>query len=207
MSDKETIRRGYDELGETYAARRSEEDRELAVFEQFLDSLSAPIRILDAGCGQGTPVLKWLSEETTAIGVDFSRKQLRLAAKTVSPAVLVHGDMTGLPFRDNVFDAVIAYNSIIHIPLADHQTVLDEFARVLCSDGRVLLSEAPEKFERTTGDWLDCGTEMKWNMAGAEATCKQLQNAGFQITDEWNAQETGSEDTPRPPFFAARLDT
>lgn len=112
-----------------------------------------------------------------------------------------------LPFQDDVFDAVTAYNSVIHIPLADHQTVLDEFARILVADGRVLLSEAPEERERRNADWLDSGVEMQWSMAGTEATRNQLHNAGFRITKEWKAPETTAEEHPRPPFFAARRDT
>lgn len=114
--------------------------------------------------------------------------------------------MTMLPFRDGVFEAVTAYRSVIHIPLTDHQTVLDEFARVLSPGGRVLLSESPTEFERTNTDWLDTGVKMPWSMAGAETTRKQLQNAGFRITAEWDAPEMGDEDDPKPPFFAARLD-
>lgn len=207
MDDKEVVRRGYDELAEAYATRRSEDGREIAVFDEFLDSLSEPTRILDAGCGQGTPVLRRLSEQATAIGVDFSREQLRLAAETVPTAPLVHGDMTALPFRDDVFDAATAYNSVIHVPLADHETVLDEFARVLHPGGRVLLSEAPEEFERTNPEWLDSDVEMTWHMAGAEATREQLWNAGFRIVNEWDAPDTSAGDGPEPPFFAARLDT
>lgn len=206
MGKKEKIRRGYDELAETYAARRSESRREMAILDHFLDSLSEPTRILDAGCGQGTPILRRLSEKTTAVGLDFSRKQLRLAAETVSPALFVQGDMTMLPFRDGVFEAVTAYRSVIHVPLTDHQTVLDEFARVLSPGGRILLSEAPTEFERTNTDWLDNGVKMTWSMAGAETTRRQLQNAGFQITAEWDAPEMGGEADPKPPFFTARLD-
>lgn len=206
MSDKATVRRGYDELAGTYAARRSEDEREIAVLDEFLGSLSEPQRALDAGCGHGLPVLRRMSEETTAIGVDFSREQLQLATETVPIGSLVQGDMTMLPFQDDVFDVVTAYNSVIHVPLTDHQAVIDEFARVLTSDGRLLLSEAPEEFERTSADWLDSGVEMRWSMAGADVTRDQLHSAGFRITNEWEAPDSTPEDNPRPPFFAARLE-
>jgi ubiquinone/menaquinone biosynthesis C-methylase UbiE len=206
MDDKETVRRGYDELAAEYAARRSASDREVAVLEEFLDSLSDPTRVLDVGCGQGFPTLRRASRETTAVGLDLSREQLRVAAETVSVAPLVHADMTALPFRDDVFDAVIAYNSVIHIPLADHQTVFEEFARVLSPGGRVVLSEAPEAFERATDDWLDGGVEMRWSMAGSDATRDHLRSAGFRVTDVWQAPDQDAEDGPFPPFFVARLE-
>ncbi|WP_121820774.1 class I SAM-dependent methyltransferase [Halostella salina] len=206
MADRETVRRGYDELAEAYAANRSGDERERAILDAFLDSLADPTRVLDAGCGHGEPVLRRLSEGATAVGLDFAAGQLRLAADGVPAARLVQGDMTDLPFRADAFDAVTAVDSLIHVPLPDHQAVVDEFARVLRPGGRVLLSEAPAEFERTNPDWLGDGVEMTWHMAGAEATRDQLRAAGFRVESEWAAPETAADEPPKPPFFAAVLD-
>jgi hypothetical protein len=46
MSEKQTIQQGYDELAETYASRRSVDERELRILTTFLNSLSEPHRIL-----------------------------------------------------------------------------------------------------------------------------------------------------------------
>lgn len=205
MDDREAVRRGYDELAGTYAERRTGSDRERAVLGELLDSLPERPRVLDAGCGQGTPVLERLDREATAVGVDLSRGQLRLAAGAVPGAALVQGDLTGLPFRDDAFDAVVAVDSVIHLPLADHPTAFGEFARVLRSGGRLLLSEAPEERRRTTADWLGEGVEMRWRMAGAAATRRQLRDAGFRLTAEWEAPDAAEDGPPRPPFFAATL--
>lgn len=202
---EDAVRRGYDELAERYAARHSTSDREVAILDEFLDSVPDPEYLLDAGCGPGTPILRGLGERAAAVGLDISRGQLRLAAESVPAASLVQGEMTHLPFRDDVFDAVTAYNSVIHVPLTDHQTVLDEFARVLRPGGWVLLSEAPEEFERTNTEWLGSDVEMTWHMAGAEATREQLQTAGFRPVNEWEVPESSTPDAPEPPFFAARL--
>ncbi|WP_232686759.1 class I SAM-dependent methyltransferase [Halobacterium zhouii] len=207
MRDRQHVRRGYDELAGTYAEKRTADDRELTVLDQFLDD-STPERVLDAGCGPGTPILRQLSEETTAsaVGLDLSRELLRIAADAVSAAPLVHGDMTHLPFQDGAFDVVLAFDSVIHVPLGDHQTVIDEFARVLHPGGRILLSEAPEAFERSKADWLGGGVEMAWHMAGAETTREQFRAAGFRVTDEWEAPAVEPGENPKPPFFAARLE-
>lgn len=207
MVDKDTVRRGYDDVAETYATERSEDGRGMDVLGQFLASLPKPARILDAGCGQGTPVLRQLSTVATATGVDFSRKQLGLATENVPEASLVQGDMTKLPVSDSVFDAVTAYHSLIHIPLEDHQTVIDEFARVLRPDGQLLLSEGADKWTGTNPNWLDSAVEMQWNIAGADATREHLQNAGFTVTNEWDVTNTFSEDEEQWVFFTAQLTT
>lgn len=206
MVDREAVRRGYDDLGESYAACRSAEGQGMEALAEFLDSLPDRARVLDAGCGPGTPVLARTSAVASATGIDFSREQLRLAASNVPAASLAQGDMTRLPVRDGGFDGVTAYHSLIHVPLDEHQTVVDEFARVLRPGGRVLLSEGPEEWRGTNPDWLETGVEMQWHVAGADATRAQLRRAGFTITDEWGVTDTFADDEEHWLFFAARLD-
>jgi ubiquinone/menaquinone biosynthesis C-methylase UbiE len=167
-------------------------------------------------------VLSDVGESAAAVGVDFSRGQLRLAAENVPGASLVQGDMTALPFDDDAFDAVVAYWSLIHVPLADHQTVVDEFARVLRPGGRALLSEGTSEWVGENPDWLGSGVAMEWNVAGPAATRAQLRAAGFEIVetrdvpepldhdgDDGSGSETegGDEDGDLPwRVFSARLD-
>jgi len=201
MVDKETVRRGYDAVAEVYTAARSTEGPGVDILAAFLDSLGASARVLDAGCGQGWPV----DRELSSVGVDLSRAQLRGAVDSASTASVVQGDMVRLPISDGVVDAVTAYHSLIHIPTAQHQAVIDEFARVLRPGGRVLVTEGTGEWSGTNPDWLDTGVGMQWHIAGADATRAQLVEAGFVITNEWSVSETldGDEEWV---FLAGRLD-
>ncbi|WP_254544446.1 class I SAM-dependent methyltransferase [Halomarina pelagica] len=212
MVNKDAVRRGYDELADVHAAQRTENDRGMEILAGVLDSLSAGTHVLDAGCGQGTPVLSELSTSATATGVDFSRGQLRLAAENAPCASLVQGDMTTLPFNSSSFDAVVAYWSLIHVPMADHRTVVDEFARVLRPGGRLLVCEGTHEWVGENPDWLDSGVRMEWEIAGAETTGDQLRDAGFAVVDTWGVpssleadRRSEEEDAPWT-FFSARLD-
>ena len=207
MVDKGDVRRNYDDLAETYARERSEAGYGKEILDQFLRPLPKSARVLDAGCGQGTPVLHQLSASATATGLDFSRTQLELATENAPRASLIQGDMTNLPVRNGVFDAITAYHSLIHIPLEEHQAVIDEFARVLRPDGRLLLSEGSDEWSGSNPDWLGSGVEMQWNIAGAKATREHLRNAGFTIVDEWGATDTFAGDEEQWVFFFTRLDT
>lgn len=186
MTERYVVRRGYDDLEERYAAVRSEDGRGVALLNEFLTPLPKSARIFDAGCGPGAPILREASTVATAVGLDFSREQLQLARANTSPASLVQGDMAALPISDEIFDAVTAYHSLIHVPFEDHQTVIDEFARVLQPGGRVLISEGSERWSGSNPDWLGERTEMHWSIAGAEATREHLRNAGFTVTEEWD---------------------
>lgn len=205
MVEKDAVRRGYDGLAEAYAADRTEDGLGSEVLARFRDELPGSARVLDAGCGQGTPVLRELTAATAATGIDISRAQLELAAESVPDAALAQGDMAALPFRDDAFDAVTAYHSLIHVPQGQHQGVIDEFARVLADDGRLLVSEGPAEWTGENPNWLDTGVEMQWHIAGAEATRRHLRNAGFVVERTWNTPDTPEKDDERWVFFSARV--
>lgn len=206
MTDRDAVRRAYDELAETYASERSPDAREAEMFEELLDRLDPGARLLDAGCGQGDPILARAAAETTAVGLDFSAEQLRLAAGNAPDAALVGGDLTALPFRGGAFDAVAALHSLIHVPLAEHGTVLAEFARVLRPGGYVLLSEGTSEWIGSTPDWLDSGVEMQWSIAGPDATKDGLRTGGFGVLDEWTATDELADEDAENSYFLARLD-
>jgi ubiquinone/menaquinone biosynthesis C-methylase UbiE len=197
MDERNAIRRAYDDLAETYATGRSETGRDMDILAEFLGTLPAESRILDVGCGQGIPVLREVIATTTTttttyghgLGLDFSREQLQLAAENLSDAPLLQADITQLPFDDGVVDAIVAYHTLIHLPLDDQETAIAHFSRVLRSGGQLLLSEGPTEWSGTNPNWLDTGVEMRWHIAGGKQTRTQLQDAGFTITDEWVVDE------------------
>jgi len=195
MVEKEAVLRGYDEVADAYEEVRLPSDEEQEALTTFLDELVPESRVLDAGCGGGKPVLRELVQESQqAIGIDFSAQQLKKALLHAPDARLLRGDMTQIPLAEDTVDAVLAYHSLIHVPAAEHQTVLDEFARVLRPGGQLLVSEGPEEWHGTNPDWLDTGAEMQWHIAGAKTTRAQLETAGFRIEDEYGAPNTLADD-------------
>jgi ubiquinone/menaquinone biosynthesis C-methylase UbiE len=201
--EKDTVRDGYDALAERYAAERSPNDREVAIVERFLRSLSPPARLLDAGCGQGGPALARLPDEISTVGVDISRSQLERATERVPRAALAQADMTNLPVETDTVDAVTAFHSLIHVPETEHQQVIDEFARVLRPGGRLLVSEGTNSWHGTNPGWLDSDTEMAWTIAGAERTREQLRSAGFRIVEEETAADELADEESKWTFFTA----
>jgi ubiquinone/menaquinone biosynthesis C-methylase UbiE len=193
MVDRRAVRQGYDELAAEYAGWRDHDGRGMALLDDLLADLPAGARLLDAGCGGGRPVLTHASETTDAVGLDLSGAQLRLAGEHAPAADRVQGDMTAIPFAAGSFDAVVAYWSLIHVPLADHRTVVDEFARVLRPGGRLLVCEGTTRWVGENPDWLDSGTGMAWAIAGAGTTERQLLSAGFDVTGRWGVTESLSD--------------
>lgn len=209
MNEKAAVGNAYDELAQRYAAQRSADWVGISALDQLIDALPSESRVLDAGCGQGVPVLRRLTnEQTTAVGMDISCEQLRLAAENAPTAALSRGNMTQLPFRESAFDAVTAFHSLIHVPIDEHRTVIDEFARVLSPGCQLLLTEGAQAWSGSNPDWLGSGVEMRWEMAGLESTKEQLRSAGFTIDSEWKlTDELAEEDGAWKPLVLARRDT
>jgi len=118
---------------------------------RFTDLLIARLRVgpgdrvLDAGCGIGKPALRLAaSTGASVMGISISRPQVEQAtelarAEGMSDKVsFQHADAMNTPFEAESFDAVLAFESIIHM---DRPTALREFARVLKPGGRLALTD------------------------------------------------------------------
>jgi len=128
----------YDTVAETY-------DR-LAVPHIFtqpakdlvaLLKLPRDARALDVGAGTGVAALLALQSAGSGalvVSLDSSLGMLRVARKKGLPW-LVAGAVPRLPFREAVFDGVLANFVLSHVP--SYQTALLEMVRVLRSGGRL----------------------------------------------------------------------
>lgn len=95
------------------------------------------LRVLDAGCGQGT-AFQFLGAEHAVFGCDVSAEMLRGAAGRGAVAVQEAFD---LPFADDTFDAAYAFCVYHHIDRADHVRHLRELRRVVRPGGEVMVFE------------------------------------------------------------------
>ncbi len=126
------------------------------LWAELLDQLSlrGDERILDLGCGRGAVLLLAAQHLTTgrAVGVDLWRTvdqsgnsaeatQRNAIAEGVADRVELHtGDMTALPFDDNLFDVVVSSLAIHNISgRAGREKAISEAVRVLRPGGRMLI--------------------------------------------------------------------
>jgi len=174
--DRDTVRRRWDEVSETYARQRDPGGSDAALVGDLLASLPPDPLVLDVGCGDGARTLANLPEGS--VGLDVSRVGLSLAATTVPGARLVQGDMVSLPLADDSVDAITAYHAVFHVQREEHPRVYGEFARVLRPGGRLLQTLPGGRFETVRRGWM--GGEMFFSAPGRERTLAQLRDAGFE---------------------------
>lgn len=111
----------------------------------FLLSRLTPKRALDIGCGDARHLQALLERNVNALGIDYSPFALKLGhaalARENLPQLLTRADMRALPFRDKTFDTVLSlFNSFGYFASdEDHLGLLTEWARVLASQGALVL--------------------------------------------------------------------
>jgi len=182
VEEKErAVRKGYDEIAEKYQIIRHAFDnkKELAKFAGLLPKNA---RILDVGCGAGTPVAEFLVESGFDVtGVDFSENMLRLATKNVPKAKFVEKSMTELDFETDSFDGLTAFYSIIHVPREKHFQLFRSFHRILKPEGIMLICLGPDEWEATDEYY---GTEMFWSHHSPKKSLQLVKKAGFEIVSD-----------------------
>lgn len=93
---------------------------------------------MDLGCGEGR-VSRDLAERGHHItGIDASPTLIAAASEAHPEGEYVVADAADLPFPDNSFDLVVAYNSLMDVD--DLPGAVREISRVLVVGGRLVLS-------------------------------------------------------------------
>jgi len=95
--------------------------------------------IVDVGCGTGQhlrEIAAVLGNAHSLIGIDFSADAIRAVRRSGLPGILASGDR--LPLRSASVDALICNYAIYY--LSDLGSALSEWARVLRTNGRLLIT-------------------------------------------------------------------
>jgi len=96
-----------------------------------------PARVLDLGCGTGVSTRLLNRRGYSAVGADISPLFLQVEKQNTPETDLIAANALQLPFADETFDAVVAFEFIEHIP--DIPALLDEMNRVLKVQGFIVL--------------------------------------------------------------------
>ncbi|HZU28503.1 MAG TPA: methyltransferase domain-containing protein [Bryobacteraceae bacterium] len=97
-------------------------------------------RVLDAGCGTGYGSAEIAATAASVVGIDIDPQAVQWAAREYPNARCrwAAGSCAGLPFRDGIFDLVVSFEVIEHLP--DQGRFLRECSRVLTFGGLLLVS-------------------------------------------------------------------
>src|SRR6185503_20648188 len=124
---KRMVREGYDRAsiayrGDDFALERTGYAHWLS---RLAPSLAGGARVLDLGCGCGVPVARELAARGFDVtGIDLSPVQIERARGLVPDARFVCADMAEVDFAPDSFDAIVAFFSLINLPLDEQPRVI-----------------------------------------------------------------------------------
>lgn len=169
----------YDLIADQWSQERHASGfREQPYVDRFLDLTAPGAHILDLGCGSGTPIGRYLLDRGFRLtGVDVSLALLDLARTNCPEAELIVGDMVSVALSDR-YDGLIAWDSIFHIPKAEHPALFDNLCRWLRPGGPVLLSLGGSAGEFTAPMF---NVEFFYSGHAPEVSTALLREAGFDI--------------------------
>ncbi len=106
-----------------------------------LAAMPVPLHMLDVGCGTGALLRELVVRVPygeSYVGVDPAPNMIATARRTSDPRItFARAAAEALPFPDGCFDLVVSTASFDH--WADQQAGVDELARVVRDNGRVVL--------------------------------------------------------------------
>lgn len=139
---------------------------------RFARSLPTPSLILDAGCGPGRDLARFVSNGHAAIRVDLNAVFVTMAT---SHAPTLHGDLRNLGdlFPSTSFDGVWSAAALVHLVRQEATAVLDQFAVITRPGGKLFVST---RSTAAQGGWVEEPDGRRWyetweptDLAGAVA--------------------------------------
>jgi cyclopropane fatty-acyl-phospholipid synthase-like methyltransferase len=192
MAEMDEVVRAYDRIAEAWRDARvagAATFRERAWVDRLVLPLREGARVLDVGCGCGVPITAYLAHRGfTLVGLDASARLLALAREAVPGTRFVLGDMrTADPGR--AFDAVVAWDSVFHLPRDDHRHVFDRFHSWLRAGGRLLLSLGGSADAEVRSEMF--GETFTYSAHAPAVAMRLLEGAGFQVA-QWEVDDPSS---------------
>jgi alkylated DNA repair protein alkB family protein 8 len=133
----------WDAIAESFDHTRKKPWKQCLDFIEFLDASSL---VIDLGCGNGRHLIPCAQHCKMVIGFDISKNLLSIAEKKaqmqhVCNTVFVHGNLIQLPFKNNVYDAVLYIASLHNIKEKEYRLQsLQEVNRILKPKGIAMIS-------------------------------------------------------------------
>lgn len=146
---------------------------------RFAASLPVPSRILDAGCGPGRDLARFVAYGHDAQGVDLNPEFVAMAG-AAGPAFQMDLRDIGRRLPAHSFDGIWAMASLVHLPRAEMALVLRHFAGLLRTGGKLY---ACVHSAGATGWWDEPDGRRWYSVWAPEDFAGEIEAAGFAIDE------------------------
>lgn len=188
---------GYDVIGETFAAWREDAvgDPRREWEDKLVSRLKDGARVLELGCGGGSPETKRLAQRFAVTGVDISPRQVERARAAIPEAEFVCADFTELELPPGSFDAVASFYVFNHVPRELLAPLLGDIHAWLVPGGWLLAAFGQSDNAGWTGEWL--GAPTFFSSYPPEVNSRLVREAGFTIEQDETVAWEGSDGPER----------
>ncbi len=173
-------RDSYDAIAlEWDAVRTTLSPAEARVFALLCDGLQPNAHVLDLGCGTGRPIAERLADRQLRVtGVDQSANMLELARLRLPDHRWVLAAIeTYFPVQQ--FAAAVAWDSLFHVPRAEHSPIFARVRACLPIGGRFALTVGGSNHAPFTDIML--GQRFSYDSHPPEAAMDLLRSHGFEV--------------------------
>ena len=175
----ELVRKGYENAAERYLAQR-DQFASTPYLDMLAERLKPGATVLDAGCGAGIPIDRYLVQHGyCVIGLDIAKKQIALARTLVPQATYQVRDMSTLKRGEFQVDAVVSFYAIFHTRRETRLETIRTFHSFLPSGGLILVTMGTSDSEGTEENFH--GVPMYWSQYDSVTNAGLIEAAGFAI--------------------------
>lgn len=195
----------YDAIAARWAAHRIQlSAAEARLLAMLTEHLTPGAVVLDLGCGTGQPVATHFAGQGFAIvGVDQSPAMLAFAQQQLPTHQWLLGTIEDFPHVEHVA-AVVAWDSLFHIPREQHAAVFRQVRECLPVGGRFALTAGGSEHPAFTDTMFD--EKFFYDSHAPAETVQLLEAAGFQIVHQEMLNEPdGGRDKGRVAIVAATV--
>jgi SAM-dependent methyltransferase len=185
---------GYDVIGETFAAWREDAvgDPRRDWEDKLVSKLKDGGRVLELGCGGGSPETRRLARRFAVTGVDISPRQVERARAAIPEAEFVCADFTELDLQPASFDAVASFYVFNHVPRELLGPLLRNIHAWLVPGGWLLTAFGQTDNAGWTGEFL--GAPTFFSSYPPNVNSRLVREAAFEIEEEevvaWEGADT-----------------
>ena len=142
----------YEDNATAWDRQRGTDLIEKLWLDRFLNLLPRKPSILDAGCGSGEPIDRYLIERGASVtGVDSSPSLIAICRERFRDQEWIVGDMRSLDLRRR-FNGVLAWHSSFHLTPDQQRQLIPRLIAHLMPGGAMMFTSGPKAGE-SIGEW------------------------------------------------------
>ena len=172
----------YDLIADWYASERVDETGVPEAIT-LASSIASGSMVLDVGCGNGVPITRaLLSSGHRVVGLDSSSAMLARFRRNCPDARCVRGLVQSCPFREDTFDAVVAWGVMFHLKPEEAVRAIADISRVVKTGGSFLFTSGDVNgLDGKTG--MMNGVTFQYFSYSVDNYRRILSDHGFDLTD------------------------